>query len=90
MVLAATVAVGGTVVVTAVCVVCSIAMSAAMARNYFRVASGRRAGVAALVMGIGAAALCSPLVFTSAIEVWPVVGVPSIALVLFGQMRVTR
>ena len=90
MVLAATVAVGGTVVVMAVSVVSSLSMSAAMARNYFRVSSGRRAGVAALLMGIGASALCVPLVFTETLEFWPLVGLPSIALVLYGHMGLTR
>ena len=84
---AVSIAIWGTVAMGLGLAVLNVTLSLLMARNYFRVPSGRQKGLGSLFVAMGTLGLSIPLLVIDLVVMWPLVALPAMIIALMGQRR---
>ena len=84
---AVSIAIWGTVAMGIGLAALNVGLSLMMARNYFRVPSGRQKGIGTLLVATGTLGLTAPLLVIDLVIQWPLVAMPAMIVALMGQRR---
>ena len=84
---AVSIAIWGTVAMGVGLAALNVGLSLMMARNYFRVPSGREKGIGSVLVAVGTLGLTIPLLVIDLVAMWPLVALPAMIVALMGQRR---